>query len=664
MEYRIKRVQKQLDDLGYRQVLIPEALPLIEKLTADLIQTTESLKKYKQIAKDVSEERDSLQLGAEPYKRDNAKLVKECNELHLAFLQFREQNEQLQKDLKRKLVCCEKEKHDSYSENEKLRKRIRDLEFESASKTDRLLASKTSLSEIERLTKMLEGGRPLATLSKEVCCDSNINLNHLQNQITLLKKEKCSLEVCLKVEAVDKQHEAMNRALTLADRNKQLENELRDIDQMALEVEADCNTAVKSTAQKVKRLENKVHQLMLQVQSNDREIMEIKRDKQDLMSDLDALKVEKKHLQSVLEIALEEKKRLANQVNQFNIIEHDLNLEIDRLVQTSANQKRKIAELECQLISGKVEAISDHSVKRDSSSERLKSERDFYIKEYRRVSEQVNCNNKPVKLPNSQCLAEKDNLIANLQHENIVLAQEKHNLLTRLESARDFLEDGDVDGFCIKSALRKSERERDMLKADVFRLEEERDALRQRLKTTMDVQMTERCKMEKTLAEADNEIRRLELERHDLIQSQGSRRGTIGHLEQQCELLKEELQKTQTELNQKKALYCQLKTLHEQTDTALADSQAQISQLEAECRKSIKTCCDPSKDAETTAALRDEISYLKHKLIQFDKEKDSLLISLDVKTERIASLEQDMKAKDAHICLCDSGTEDLKKKIW
>lgn len=55
MEQRFKKVRKQLDDLGYMQVLIPEALPLVEKLAADLIQTTESLQKYKKIAKDAIE---------------------------------------------------------------------------------------------------------------------------------------------------------------------------------------------------------------------------------------------------------------------------------------------------------------------------------------------------------------------------------------------------------------------------------------------------------------------------------------------------------------------------------------------------------------------------------------------------------------------------------
>lgn len=55
MEQRFKKVRKQLDDLGYMNVLIPDSIPLVEKLTADLIQTTESLQKYKRIAKNALE---------------------------------------------------------------------------------------------------------------------------------------------------------------------------------------------------------------------------------------------------------------------------------------------------------------------------------------------------------------------------------------------------------------------------------------------------------------------------------------------------------------------------------------------------------------------------------------------------------------------------------
>lgn len=56
MEYNIaaryRTVRKHLDNLGYKHALSLDALPLIEALLADLIQTTDSLKHFKTIAQE------------------------------------------------------------------------------------------------------------------------------------------------------------------------------------------------------------------------------------------------------------------------------------------------------------------------------------------------------------------------------------------------------------------------------------------------------------------------------------------------------------------------------------------------------------------------------------------------------------------------------------
>lgn len=52
---------------------------------------------YKNFERVYFQERDFLQLGAEPYKCDNAKLIRECNDLHQAFIHFKEQHEKIQR---------------------------------------------------------------------------------------------------------------------------------------------------------------------------------------------------------------------------------------------------------------------------------------------------------------------------------------------------------------------------------------------------------------------------------------------------------------------------------------------------------------------------------------------------------------------------------------
>ena len=56
-------------------------------------------------------------------------------------------------------------------------------------------------------------------------------------------------------ESLNKQHDAMSQAMKLAARNEELEKELRDIDHVALAVEADCNSTVKENNKRVCRLQ-------------------------------------------------------------------------------------------------------------------------------------------------------------------------------------------------------------------------------------------------------------------------------------------------------------------------------------------------------------------------------------------------------------------------
>lgn len=55
MEQRYIKLREQLDEFGYKLPLIPDAVPLVEKLLGDLMQTTDSLRRYMQIAKELVE---------------------------------------------------------------------------------------------------------------------------------------------------------------------------------------------------------------------------------------------------------------------------------------------------------------------------------------------------------------------------------------------------------------------------------------------------------------------------------------------------------------------------------------------------------------------------------------------------------------------------------
>lgn len=121
-------------------------------------------------------------------------------------------------------------------------------------------------------------------------------------------------------EAISKQHEAMKRALQLADRNRELEKELRDIDQMALAVEAECNTTVKQNVNRVSKYQEQLDNCNIKINNLERELAEVKRKKNTLEMELQACRDEKEKFHKILENALDDKKRMTDKINQFTRI--------------------------------------------------------------------------------------------------------------------------------------------------------------------------------------------------------------------------------------------------------------------------------------------------------------------------------------------------------
>ena len=94
-QQKFSNLRKRLDQLGYRQPLGVESLPLVEKLFADLIHTTESLKNAKLDLGKQTVENKEIDSAVEPYKSDNARLIKENNDLHKQAIKNKEESDAL-----------------------------------------------------------------------------------------------------------------------------------------------------------------------------------------------------------------------------------------------------------------------------------------------------------------------------------------------------------------------------------------------------------------------------------------------------------------------------------------------------------------------------------------------------------------------------------------
>uniref|UniRef100_A0A673NI26 Centrosomal protein 135 n=1 Tax=Sinocyclocheilus rhinocerous TaxID=307959 RepID=A0A673NI26_9TELE len=136
-ERKFINLRKRLDQLGYRQPLAIESLPLVEKLFSDLVHTTESLRNAKLAAGKTEKESRNVDAVLEPYKAENARLVKENNELHLGLLKLREEKDRIK--LKAYIRKLDHETSDLKFLNNQYVHKVRSLEQDSKAKTERIL---------------------------------------------------------------------------------------------------------------------------------------------------------------------------------------------------------------------------------------------------------------------------------------------------------------------------------------------------------------------------------------------------------------------------------------------------------------------------------------------------------------------------------------------
>ncbi|CAG0925098.1 unnamed protein product [Notodromas monacha] len=108
-------LRRRLDDMGYRQMLPMEAVPLVERLLNDFMQTTESYMRCKDKADENEKTKCMLEASVEPYREENGKLSQENARLHKRMLRLEEKHHEEELDAKLEL--------------RKLRKRFDEMRF-------------------------------------------------------------------------------------------------------------------------------------------------------------------------------------------------------------------------------------------------------------------------------------------------------------------------------------------------------------------------------------------------------------------------------------------------------------------------------------------------------------------------------------------------------
>lgn len=276
------------------------------------------------------QEKAAWELGVEPYKCDNSKLLAECNGLHLAMVKQCDSFEAQINDLKKTIRDLQLDKQYLDEQCIELRNTVAELEqmiddpryrknrtnravqkrkpfistvrsgdfpalpplpvkgdgdhnshsakcSHSTRKECQCLAAEyehnnvqTQLelialykqqlerrnNEISRLNRLLIGGRPVTALAKDCCFNGVGSLTH---DIDAMQLEMSELHQRYE-EAVQNQHEAEKRAISLKAENELVAKELRELKEVALGVETDANSALGTLRQQNNQLKMKLYE--------------------------------------------------------------------------------------------------------------------------------------------------------------------------------------------------------------------------------------------------------------------------------------------------------------------------------------------------------------------------------------------------------------------
>ncbi|XP_059615243.1 centrosomal protein of 135 kDa isoform X2 [Phlebotomus argentipes] len=671
-EVRQKNLRKKLDLLGFRQPLPVSGVGLASALLEDLLKTTESLKLAKEEINQLLQEKSAWELGVEPYKCDNSKLLAECNKLNLDIIRQRDNYEVKKAELIRRVRSLELDKRYLEEQCSELAGRVRELEVKFVSKSDvkfqkdgfnmsrkpfistvrsgsllpsggeghvcekgpykvcsvcpnsrpcgenRFEAEKlqndvqnreeiiealkrqieTRDREIERLSSLLSGGRPVTSLARD-CCFRGVG--SMAEDVELLQKQKCDLRREIN-EAISAQHEAMQRAMRLAERNASVEEEYKELEKTALEQEMKANRTLNEKVKENAELKSRISDLLDTIKG--------------LRSDVDRLQVG--------EVTDSVREKLVHALKK----EKTLQMTIEKLQKKISKLKTKVSDTKS------TDTSRDDTMERELNLTKLELE--TLRREFASLQDKARSNSEARDLQIK--LNEKEIEIRNLYHELSQLRHEKMSNLGEICSARSIGQ---------SSAVLRQDRERDVMRCDLEKVKIERDALRDRLKMATEAQLEEQRRYEGLLEDINGRIGRLEAEKTELLSAQGPTQITVTLLKEELKELRGRLKDLQAENGALRSSNNHLKILNEQTEKVLVQNHSKLVHSEAQLGETSSKLS--SLDA-TREQLRQELELLKPQInqlrsseIQLQNEKDNIVSELDQKTEKVYNLEQEMK---------------------
>uniref|UniRef100_A0A4W3IKG4 Centrosomal protein 135 n=1 Tax=Callorhinchus milii TaxID=7868 RepID=A0A4W3IKG4_CALMI len=703
-ERKFINLRKRLDQLGYRQPLGIESLPLVEKLFSDLVHTTESLRNAKLSCGKTEKEIENLDAVLEPYRTENGQLVRENNMLHQQLLKVKEESDHLCRDLKATVRKLEHDTADLKFLNNQYVHKVRSQEKDSKIKTEKIqqLQEKNLQAVVQtpggkkrsipfrRQRMQIDHPVPPSGISSAPLphCDdpyvldllkvADCRIQDLQNTVDRLNDEQ--------ERARDQEIERLNRALeggrphdVISLESKNRSNE-RLIGHLNLQVEylqrtnCDLDKQVKELQEKKSNAANELVNLSSKNEHLCNELNEIDHLAQQLEQDKEmALEIADKEIQAA-KVIIKEWLIACGFRNHFpglsdllilqylmEFLDNDLHCKMketqtlnDLLNQMKQEKQRLCDRVEKQITKERelvmdLERMRSHhgALRGDRSPSRLdkfvkslEEERDYYKCEVEYLQGMVSGQSSPSRSPSNRSNSE----------------------LFKVIRERDELQ-------CV---LEKFERHMSEIQCNVKMLTSERDKLMMlyeeaqeeltRLRKEATSPMSQR-RMEEERDDARADLKRMTSERDSV-------RDRLKVLKDICyrSICFVSLYQMQGLLLL--LLFCwnprDSQLINEQLEKSLTDSQHRLSAKNNELQ-SIQDQIDQQEDrlgnGSIYSAQRDEMNLLRSTISALDKEKDFLQEAMDEKTERVANLEDNMAKKDKCITNMKITLTELESSI-
>uniref|UniRef100_A0A3B4BWN6 Centrosomal protein of 135 kDa n=1 Tax=Pygocentrus nattereri TaxID=42514 RepID=A0A3B4BWN6_PYGNA len=672
-ERKFINLRKRLDQLGYRQPLGIESLPLVEKLFSDLVHTTESLRNAKLSAGKTEKESRNLDALLEPYKTENARLVRENNELHLGLLKLREDKDRTTRELKAYIRKLDHETSDLKFLNNQYVHKVRALEKDSKAKSERIqqlqeknmqavvqtpggkkrpIPFRRQRMQIDELLPPSLGPTPPAVAQPDDPYIADLlqvaddRIQELQQEVTAVKLDLERAQGGIKhlntqVEERDKEIERLNRALDGGRPYDVVSLEAQNISNEKLI--SHLNLQIEYLQETNRALEQKIEGLHQRKKTVSSEIADLSARNQELCHELTQIDQLAQQLEKDKEIVLE--------TADMELQEAKLQIKPSRNLIGVCEEPRK-------------DRLRDQLAEMQEQNEKMEGLLNFLEEEKKRLQDKVEKMTQEMilelermRVRHGMCGKERspsrlDAFVKSLEEERDHYRQEAE----RYRKTR-----GGSDRSPILSPSRGRSPKgrgtwpasRDSADTELSHVVRERDELQAMLlgfeKHMEDIQ----TKVKLLTAERDQlstQYQELERERTDLRTQVAVLKESRVAVEEELKARSAALLQTAEETAQQRAENSALRLLQEQMERSLSDIQHRLSvktsELQAAHQQLDKLEDKITELSRNGSSQNDEVVALKIAIASLDREKDALQEAVDQKTESMVLLQDQLCSKE------------------